>query len=320
VGKKILVTGAAGFIGSHLCEALLQRGDTVVGIDDFNDYYSPERKRANVAEIRAAHAEGFELVECDLRQPDAVNAVLRDRSIDVVVHLAAMAGVRASIDRPRVYFQVNVGGTLNLLEAMRASGLRHIVFGSTSSAYGDTQQIPFEETDPSDRPLAPYPASKRSAELLGYSYHHLHGFDFTALRFFTVYGPRGRPDMMPYKVMHSAAEGHEVPLFGGGEMRRDWTYVSDIVAGVVAAVDKPMGFEIINIGRGEPVQVSEFVAEVERVTGKRANLRPTDTPATEIDTTFAKLDKARALLGYEPKVSFKDGIARFWDWYQSAKV
>ena len=285
-----------------------------MGIDSFDDYYDPARKRANVAEVRAS-SPGVEFHEADICAP-GLDALFTD--IDAVVHLAALAGVRASIDQADRYFRVNLLGTINVLEAAVNKRVPHVVFGSTSSVYGATNVIPFVETDSSDRPLAPYPASKRSAELIGHSFHHLHGLDFTALRFFTVYGPRGRPDMMPYKVLRSIVHGDVAPLFGGGKMRRDWTFVGDIARGIVAAVDKPMGYAIINIGRGQPIEVSEFIAAMEKVVGRKAQLRDEVPPPTEIDMTFADLTKAKALLDYEATTSFVEGIERFWAWYQAA--
>jgi UDP-glucuronate 4-epimerase len=311
--KRVLVTGGAGFIGSHTAEALLARGDRVVVLDNFNSYYDPARKRRNIEELRRASG-SFELVEGDLRDR-ALIAELVATGFDAIVHLAAMAGVRASVEDPWLYYDVNLTGTLNLLEAARTSGKPNFVFAGTSSAYGKTQVVPFVETDPSDRPLAPYPASKRAAELLGHSYHHLHGLDFTALRFFTVYGPRGRPDMMAYRVLDSVRLGQEIPLYNGGQMHRDWTYVSDIVGGILRAADRRVGYEIINLGRGEPILLADFVQSIERLAGKAANLVSAPMMDADVAYTFADIDKARRLLGYEPSVGVAEGVQRFFDWY-----
>ncbi len=316
--KTILLTGAAGFIGSHAAAAFLGRGDKVVAIDNLNDYYDPARKRANLQEVREQGSDPDRLVfhHGDIRDQSLVDELhTRDR-IDAVVHLAAMAGVRASIEDPRLYLDVNLNGTLNLLEAGREHGQPQFVFASTSSAYGRTELIPFIETDHADRPLAPYPASKRAAELLGYAYHHLHGLDFTALRFFTVYGPRGRPDMMAYKVLDNIYRGTEVPLYNGGQMHRDWTYVEDIVQGIVAAADRPLGYEVINLGRGEPTLLSDFVRMIETLAGQKAKLLSEPMPAADIEYTYANIDKARELLGYDPKVSVEAGVRSFYDWYR----
>jgi UDP-glucuronate 4-epimerase len=319
----ILVTGAAGFIGSHAAARLLRRGDDVIGLDNFDDYYSPERKRQNVREVsgEATRPGQFELVEGDIRDRALLARLFSTRAITAVVHLAAMAGVRASVADPWRYYDVNLTGTLNLLEAARERAAEtreapaNFVLASTSSAYGRTHVTPFVETDAADRPLAPYAASKRAAELLGFTYHHLHRVDFTALRFFTVYGPRGRPDMMAYKVLDSAYGGQEVPYYGGGQMYRDWTYVDDIVDGVIRAADRRLGYEIINLGRGEPVLLSEFVATLERLAGRKPHLVSAPMIDADVSATCADIEKARRLLGYAPQVSVETGVQRFFEWY-----
>lgn len=319
--KTILVTGAAGFIGSHAAATLLERGDNVVGLDNLNDYYDPARKRVNLAEIHDQTRSGagsFTFIEGDIRNRTLVDELFARHAFHAVVHLAAMAGVRASIEDPWLYCDVNLTGTLNLLDATSRHGKPNFVFASTSSAYGQTKIIPFVENDAADRPLAPYPASKRAAELLGHSYHHIQGVDFTALRFFTVYGPRGRPDMMAFKVLESIRIGREVPLYNSGQMHRDWTYVDDIVAGVVAAVDTRLGYEIVNLGRGEPVLLADFVQVIEELAGRKAKLVP--APMVDADVSFTRADvtKAGRLLGYSPKVSVREGVQRFYEWYQRA--
>ncbi|MGB5811981.1 MAG: SDR family NAD(P)-dependent oxidoreductase [Polyangiales bacterium] len=320
--KTILLTGAAGFIGSNTATALLARGDTVVGVDNLNDYYDPARKHSNLKEVRetAPDAGRFDFRELDIRDEAGLEALFASQSFDSIVHLAAMAGVRASIEDPKLYLDVNLGGTLNLLQAAQRHGRPTFVFASTSSAYGTTELIPFVETDHADRPLAPYPASKRAAELLGHSYYHLFGQDFTALRFFTVYGPRGRPDMMAYKVLDNIFHGTEVPLYNGGRMHRDWTYVDDIVQGIVAAADRPLGYEIINLGRGEPTLLADFVELIEGQAGRPANLREEPMLAADIEYTYADITKARELLGYAPKTSVREGVREFYAWYRQAAL
>lgn len=330
MSPTVFVTGVAGLIGSHVAEALLARGDTVVGLDNLNDYYSPARKRANLAEVaRAApRPDAFRFVEGDVRDRALVARLFAAERFDVVVHLAAMAGIRASVAQPALYYDVNVQGTLVVLEAavgrLVAPGAAaptsppRFVFGSTSSVYGASQRIPFVESDPCAQPLVPYAASKRAAELLGHTYHHLYGLHFTALRFFTVYGPRARPDMMAYKVAESIYHGRAVPLYNRGQMHRDWTFVDDIVRGVVAAVDRPLGYEIVNLGRGQPVLLADFVRLLEEQTGRRARLVPAPMPDADMPYTFADITKARRLLGYEPTVSVAEGVARFLAWYQRA--
>jgi UDP-glucuronate 4-epimerase len=313
--KTILVTGAAGFIGSHVSQILLARGDRVIGLDNLNSYYDPSRKRANLAEIGKAN---LTFVEGDIRDRPLLKRLFTEHSFSGVAHLAAMAGVRVSIEDPHLYFDVNLTGTLNLLEEARASAGCNIAFASTSSVYGATDRIPFIEEDRCDRPMAPYATSKRAAELLGYTFHHLYKLNFTALRFFTVYGPRGRPDMMAYKVADNIFFGKEVPVFNGGKMHRDWTYVEDIAQGVVAAVDRPLGFEVINLGRGEPILLADFIHMIEELAGRKANLIPAPMPDTDIAYTHADIGKARKLLDYAPKISVREGITRFWNWYRTA--
>lgn len=327
MSRTILVTGAAGFIGSHVVDALIARGDRVVGIDNFNTYYDPARKRANLAEVRTAlpSADCFEFVEGDLRDDAVVKSIFERHAFDGIIHLAAMAGVRPSVDNPALYYDVNLLATLRLLDGALGrltkrtpAKLPVFAFASTSSAYGATTRIPFVEDDPCNGPLAPYAASKRAGELLGFSYHHNFKLPFTALRFFTVYGPRNRPDMMAFKVIDNIFFGRDVPLFNGGKMYRDWTYVGDIVQGLLAAVDRPLGFEVINLGRGEPVGLADFIACIESLAGRKANLQPAPAPDTDMISTHADISKARRLLGYDPKTSVPEGVARLWTWYQKA--
>jgi UDP-glucuronate 4-epimerase len=315
--KTILVTGAAGFIGSHTAAGLIERGDHVVGLDNLNDYYDPARKQANLRELSAlpGASERFTFVHGDIRDRALVRELFAKHGFSGVAHLAAMAGVRVSVEDPWLYYDVNLTGTLNLLDAAREHGRPNFVLASTSSAYGNTEQVPFVETDSADRPLAPYPASKRSAELLGYAYHHLHAIDFTALRFFTVYGPRGRPDMLAYKLLDAMRAGEAMPLYNNGQMYRDWTFVSDIAQGVMAALDRRLGYEIINIGRGEPVLLADFVRSIEVLAGTDAPVRSEPMMRADISYTYANIDKARRLLGYEPQVSVADGVKQFYDWY-----
>lgn len=315
MAKRILVTGAAGFIGSSTVDALLARGDEVVGLDNFDDYYDVERKRANLKRANREHPQRFRLIEGDVRDEALVRRLFAERHFDVVVHLAALAGVRASIADAKRYFDVNVQGSINLLEAAREAAVGNFVFASSSSVYGSSGTEKFVETAPCDRPLAPYPASKRSVELLGYAYHHLHGLNFTGLRFFTVYGPRCRPDLMVSKLLESITHQKRIELFGGGDMRRDFTYIEDITAGILGAIDRPLGYELINLGRGEPVVLLEFIKVLEELSGARANLVNAPKPAADADHTSADIDKARRLLGYDPRISVREGLTRLWNWY-----
>lgn len=310
----ILVTGAAGFIGSNLTETLLQRGEQVIAIDNFNDYYDPARKRANIVPFQNHH--NFSLYEKDICDTEAVEQIFARHKPRAVAHLGAYGGVRYSIGRAKLYTQVNFAATVDLLEAARQHGTEIFVFASTSSVYGNTTQLPFVETDPCNLPLAPYPASKKAAEVMGYTYTNLHQLNFTALRFFSVYGPRGRPDMMPYMVTERIVKGEEIKLFDAGQLKRDWTYVDDIVSGIIAALERPLGYEIINLGRGEPVLMADFVEIVEDLVGKKAVLSTPPAPASEPKVTFANIDKARRLLDYNPQTPVAEGLAKLWAWYQ----
>ena len=313
---KVLITGAAGFIGSHLCERLLDRDDTVIALDNFNNYYDTERKRENVYQLRN-HPRCI-LCEVDICDQEAIDRIFAKHRPEAVVHLAAYGAVRYSIGRARLYTDVNISGAINLLEAVREIGVGNFVFASTSSVYGNTKHLPFIETDPCNQPLAPYPASKRAVELMGYTYHHLHGLNFTALRFFNVYGPRGRPDMMPFIVTDSIVNRRKIVLFDGGQMKRDWTYIDDIVDGVTAAIDKPLGYELINLGRGEPVLMTDFVEIIEGLVGRKAILSTPPAPLSEPQITFADIDKARRLLAYNPQTALPAGLCKFWKWYKQA--
>ena len=311
---SILVTGAAGFIGSHLTETLLKRGEDVIAIDNFNDYYDPARKRANIAGFK--DHPNLQLYKTDICNAESIQAIFTAHKPRAVAHLGAYGGVRYSIGRARLYTDVNIVGTVNLLESAWLSGAQNFVFASTSSVYGHTDQLPFIETDPCNLPLAPYPASKKAGEVMGYTYHNLHQLNFTALRFFSVYGPRGRPDMMPYMVTDRIVNGEEIKLFDAGQMKRDWTYIDDIVGGIIAALERPLGYEIINLGRGEPVLMADFVEIIEKLVGKKAVVSTPAAPPSEPKITFANIDKARRLLDYNPQTSVADGLAALWRWYQ----
>ncbi len=316
--NTVLITGAAGLIGSHLCQIRLAQGDHVLGIDNFNDYYSPKQKRANVATF--ADHERFTLCEIDIRDTNAVNEIFENHKPKAVAHLAAMANVRYAIGRTPLYTDVNITGSVNLLEAAHKSGTEVFAFASTSSIYGKTDQLPFVETDPCNKPLSAYPASKKAVELLGYTYHNLHNLNFTALRFFSVYGPRARPDMMPFMVTDKIARNQTITLFDAGDMKRDWTFVDDIAQGVSSAMDTPLGYQVINIGRGEPVLMKDFVTIVEQLVGKKAILETPPAPPSEPKITYANIDKAQKLLNYTPKTSINDGLAKLWAWYQQQYI
>ncbi len=310
----ILITGGAGFVGSHLARALLRRGDRVVALDNFNDYYDPAIKRANARDL--AQQPGFTLIEGDIRDTAALETLFHEHGVRRVAHLAAMAGVRESMRQPALYLDVNLTGTFNLLEAARRHGVENFVFASTSSVYGETQTLPFVETDAADRPLAAYPASKRAAEILAHTYHHLHQLNVTVLRFFNVYGPAGRPDMMPLRVMNALLDGTEIPIFNGGNLHRDWTYIDDTVQGVIAALDTPLGYEIMNLGVGAPISLREFIDVLEDLSGRTLRTRDVPAPPSDPPITFCDNAKIRRLLGFNPTTRVHDGLAQTWDWFR----
>lgn len=312
-----LITGGAGFIGSHLAEELLKRGDTVVIIDNFNDYYDPIIKRGNIT--RLGESPRLTVIEGDIRNVELINQIFIEYDISRVAHLAAMAGVRASVKQTQLYMDVNLTGSMNLFEAAAAYGTNQFVLASTSSVYGQTKILPFVETDTADRPLAAYPASKRAAELLGHTYYNLHKMNVTALRFFNVYGPAGRPDMMPMKLMEATQDGRLMKLFNGGDIHRDWTFIQDTVEGVIAALERPLGYEVINLGCGNPISLLEMVKAIEEFAGKKINWEPVQTPPSDPPITYCNNEKARHLLGFTPKVSVHDGLYRAWQWFREYK-
>jgi len=312
-----LITGGAGFVGSHVAEQLLQRGETVVVIDNFNDYYDPAIKRRNID--RLSPYDKFTLIEDDIRNVNCVNRLFAEHGITHVAHLAAMAGVRMSVDQTPLYMDVNLIGTMNLLEAGKANKIKQFVLASTSSVYGATKILPFVETDTADRPLASYPASKRAAEMLGHTYHNLVDMNVTILRFFNVYGPAGRPDMMPWRLMEATQTGEVIKLFNGGDIHRDWTYIGDTANGVIAALDKPLGYEIMNLGCGAPISLIEFVEIIEEYSGKSINTIDVPTPLSDPPITYCDNTKARELLGFSPAVLVKDGLYKTWEWYRDFK-
>jgi UDP-glucuronate 4-epimerase len=311
---RLLITGGAGFIGSHLADRRLARGDRVVVLDDFNDFYDPAAKRRNTA----PHAGNpdYRLVEGDIRDRDLLARLFDEERFDAVLHLAARAGVRPSLSQPILYEEVNVVGTLALLEAAVASGKPRFLFASSSSVYGVNSKLPFSEDDPIDRPISPYAATKRGAELHVFAFHRVHGLDAVCLRFFTVYGPRQRPEMAIARFIRCLEEGRPVPFFGDGGSRRDYTYIDDIADGVEAALMLPASFEIINLGGAHPVTLSDLVAAVEKATGKTAVLdRRPDQPG-DVPATYADVTKAERLLGFKARVSLEEGLRRSVEWYR----
>lgn len=309
---RILVTGGAGFIGSHLTERLLARGDQVWVLDNFNDFYDPAIKRRNAERLREAR-----VVEGDIRDRAAVADLFAEGEFDGVVHLAAMAGVRPSLADPHHYNDVNLNGTLNLLEEARGrEGLR-FVFASSSSVYGANESVPFREADDIHRPVSPYAATKRAGELICYTYHHLYGIPFSCLRFFTVYGPRQRPEMAIHKFVRATLAGEPIPFFGDGTTRRDYTYVDDIVDGTVRALDRCEGYEIYNLGESETISLAELVAAIGEACGKEPVIDRLPMQPGDVEVTYADVTKARERLGYDPSTSLREGLRRFMDWYRA---
>ncbi len=309
-----LVTGGAGFIGSTLVDALLARGDEVVVLDDFNDFYDPELKRQNIAE--AAQNPDFHLVEGDIGDPNLLDETFQKFSFDRVIHLAARAGVRPSINNPELYYQVNCQGTLNVLEACRNHEVKQVIFGSSSSVYGSNRKVPFSETDFVDHPVSPYAATKKAAELLAHTYVHLFEMHITCLRFFTVYGPRQRPEMAIHHFMRCIDEGVELPLFGDGTSSRDYTYVEDIVAGVISSLDKVNGFRVYNLGNAETIQLADLIHKIGAVMGKEPRIKQLPFQPGDVMTTFADITRAKSELGYRPKTSIDAGLANMFQWYR----
>lgn len=314
---RILLTGAAGFIGARTAALLLDEGREVVGLDDLNDAYDPRVKHGRLAQL--AGRAGFSFVRADVADRGALAAALPAGGFDAVIHLAARAGVRASVENPWIYVDTNVTGTLNLLELCRARGVAKLVLASTSSVYGDSRAEQFREDDESSRPLSPYAATKKAAEALAHTYHALHRLDVSVLRYFTVYGPAGRPDMSVFRFVQRIREGRPITVFGDGTMSRDFTYVDDVARGTVAAL-RPLGFEVINLGGDHPYPVNELIAAVERALGRRALIERRPAHPADVPRTAASIEKAQRLLGWSPRVSLAEGVAAAAAWYEANRA
>jgi UDP-glucuronate 4-epimerase len=311
--SSVIVTGAAGFIGSHLTERLLADGWRVVGIDGFVDQtYDPAVKRRNLA-AATGHA-NFRLIEADIRDADRMNQAFAQARPQAVVHLAALAGVRPSVEQAARFSDINVTATVHLLEAAVKHGVRKFLFGSSSSVYGNNAKVPFAETDRVDAPISPYAATKRAGELLGHTYWHVHKLPVTCLRFFTVFGPRQRPDLAIHKFMRLIAAGKPIPVFGDGSTSRDYTYVSDIVDGVIRALDRCDGFDIINLGSRRPITLAELIAAIEQTMGMKAVVDRQPMQSGDVERTFADVTHAQRVLGYEPRAVMEQGLAEQWRW------
>jgi UDP-glucuronate 4-epimerase len=317
--KKVLVTGGAGFIGSHVAEFLLERGDDVVIIDEVNDYYDVNIKEANLRLLTQNYGSDRVVVyRGDICDAELMETLFEKERPEWICHLAARAGVRPSIQNPYEYIHSNIKATTQLLELSHKFGVKNFVFASSSSVYGGSTSTFFSEDEVVDHPVSPYAASKKACELFGYTYHHLYNLNVTGLRFFTVYGPRGRPDMAPFKFIDRVSRGVQIQQFGDGTSSRDYTYISDIVDGVVRAIDRPHAYQIFNLGKGEGTSLNEFITLVEKHTGKEANKVILPDQPGDVPYTCADVSKAERLLGYKSKVSFGEGIKRTAKWYRQA--
>lgn len=311
--RTVLVTGAAGFIGWRTSQLLLAEGFQVVGLDNLNDYYDVSLKRYRLNEL--GNNANFTFYEADIENLGGLRAVFEDNELDAVINLAARAGVRYSIENPHVYMSTNAQGTLNLLELMRARGVNKMVLASTSSLYAG-QEMPFSEELPVNTPISPYAASKKAAEAMAYTYHYLFDIDITVLRYFTVYGPAGRPDMSPFRFIEWIIRGEPLELFGDGKQSRDFTYVDDIARGTVLAL-KPTGYEIINLGGGKnPFSINYMIEKIEAYSGKKAAIEHRPFHKADMMETWADIGKAKRLLGWEPETGFDEGLKRTVEWHR----
>ena len=312
---NFLVTGGAGFIGSHVCERLLHDGHRVWAFDDLNGFYDPQIKRRTLADIQSL-GKPFTFVHGDLADAGAVNTLFAATKFDQVIHLAARAGVRPSLEQPALYQRVNVEGTVNLLEAARKAGVKKLTLASSSSVYGVNSKVPFSESDPIVSAISPYAASKLACEALGHVYHHIYGLDIAMLRFFTVYGPRQRPDLAIHKFTKLIDAGKPIPVFGDGSTARDHTFVTDILEGIIACTKKEFGFEIFNIGESQVIRLDQLIGLIESALGKKAVIDRQPLQPGDVPITFADISKAQRLLGYQPQVKAEKGIPLFVDWFQ----
>ncbi len=313
---NFLVTGGAGFIGSHVCERLLNDGHSVCAFDDLNDFYSPAIKQRNIGDIQTL-AKPFTFVHGDLTDRDAVEELFASEQFDQVIHLAARAGVRPSLAEPALYQRVNVEGTVNLLEAGRARNVKKFTIASSSSVYGVNSKVPFSEDDPIAKAISPYAASKLADEGLGHVYHHVYGMDIAMLRFFTVYGPRQRPDLAIHKFARLIQEDKPIPVFGDGSTARDYTYVTDTLQGILACTQKEFGFDVFNLGESQTVKLSYLIELIEKAIGKEAIIDRQPNQPGDVPITYADISKARENLEYNPQIKIEEGIPKFVEWFKS---
>lgn len=312
---KFLLTGGAGFIGSNLADKLLELGNEVICIDNFDNFYSRDIKENNISQARSDPK--YKFIEGDVTDKKLVSKLFSENKFDLVIHMAAKAGVRPSITDPVGCYEVNVNGTLNILEEMRKNGMKKMFFASSSSIYGNNVNVPFKETDNVDNPISPYAASKRAGELLCHTYHHLHDFDIFCFRFFTVFGPRQRPDLAIHKFVNLINSDKAIQMFGDGSTSRDYTYVDDIVSGIINAIPCLKGYEIINLGESKTISLAEMIGMLQAKMNKKARIEKLPFQAGDVDRTYADISKARKLINYDPKWSFGDGLTEFLKWKRS---
>lgn len=306
---NILITGVAGFIGSWIAKELVKQGHNIIGIDNFNDYYNSKFKEENLEDIK------LKLYKEDIRNFDNLKKIFYNNKINKIVHLAAMVGVRPSIINPFIYEEVNVRGTLNLLELAKQNNIKKFVFTSSSSVYGNQDKVPFSEDDATNSQISPYAATKKSGEILCYTYNSLYKIPTVCLRLFTVYGPYGRPDMAPYKFVNNISHGKEIEVYGDGSTKRDYTFIADIVSGILKSFELDADYEIINLGCGSPIMLSNFIKIIEKNLGKKAVIKQKELQQGDVMQTYADISKAERLLGYKPKVKINDGLKIFCEWY-----
>lgn len=324
---KILVTGGAGFIGSSLCEKLMDLGNDIIIVDNFNDFYNPSIKIKNIDNLKEkniSNKKALNVYQVDIRDTNALEGIFEKENIDLVIHLAAMAGVRPSITNPLLYSDVNINGTINILNMCVKYNIKKLIFASSSSIYGNNKKIPFSEEHIVETPISPYAMTKKSGELICYTYHHLYKMDMACLRFFTVYGPKQRPDLAIYKFTKNIFEGSKIQLYGDGTTQRDYTYIDDIIDGIVKTtnwiMEKKQVFEVFNLGESKTISLKNMIATIEKHIGKKADIEYIGLQPGDVEKTYANIEKAKRILNYNPQIEFEDGIEKFVRWYKEEYI